>query len=208
VPAFRVDEYRVLFLDMSVPDDPARARPFAEAATQVIREMPVIASVMGMGFYLPVALESLKTYLPCAFTRYRTAIEFTVDSATMGVRKTEEGFRWDQHEGVEPGVPDIGWRTILGPDFTARLPALGAVADVPGVHYDRTGDVAVITAGEAPIWGDVSGGEDIGPYRAVARALAPVRYPVEVAVGSLFGGQAFDREGRGRVEAYVSRFDP
>jgi len=207
VPTFRVDEYRVMFLDMSVPADPDRALPFAEAATQIIREMPVIASIMGMGFYLPVALESLKNYLPRAFPRYRTAIEFTVDSATMGIRKTGEGFRWDKNKDVEPGIPDIGWRTIIGPDFTSRLPDLDALANAPGVTYERTGDIAVITAGPAPIWGDVNRGEDIAPYRAVADALRPVRYPVEVAVGTLFGDQEYDPDGRDRVEAYLARFD-
>lgn len=207
VPAFRVDEYRVMFLDMSVPADADRAVPFAQAATQIIRDMPVIASIMGMGFYLPVALESLKDYLPRAYPRYRTAIEFTVDSATMGIRKTEEGFRWDQNKGVEPGIPDIGWRTIIGPDFTPRLPELDAVAEAPGVAYERTGDIAVITAGPKPVFGDVDKGEDITPYRTVAKALKPVRYPVEVAVGTLFGNQAYNPEGRDRVEAYLARLE-
>lgn len=207
VPAFRVDEYRLMFLDMSVPADPERAVPFANAATQIIREMPVVASIMGMGFYLPVALESLKHYLPRGFRRYRAAIEFTVDSATMGIRKTEEGFRWDQNKGVEPGIPDIGWRTIVGPEFTSRLPDLNAVAAKKGVSYDRVGEIAVLTAGSAPIWGDVNQGEDVGPYVAVAKALEPVRYPVEVAIGTLFGDQEFSPEGRDRVASYLSRFD-
>jgi len=207
VPAFRVDEYRVVFLDMSVPDDPDRAVSFADTATPIIREMPVIASIMGMGFYLPVALESLKNFLPRAFVRYRTAIEFTVDSATMGIRKTEEGFRWDDNKGVEPGIPDIGWRTIIGPEFISRLPELDSLSGARDVAYDRTGDVAVMTAGPAPVFGDIDRGEDIAPYRAVARALKPVRYPVEVAVGSLFGNQKYDLEGRDRVAAYLNRFD-
>lgn len=207
VPAFRVDEYRVMFLDMSVPADAERAIPFADAATQIIREMPVIASIMGMGFYLPVALESLKDYLPRAFARYRAAIEFTVDSATMGIRKTKEGFRWDQNKDVEPGIPDIGWRTIIGPDFTSRLPDLDTLSDAPDVAYDRTGDIAVMTAGPAPVFGDVNRGEDIAPYRTVAKALKPVRYPIEVAVGTLFGDQEYNPEGRDRLEAYLARFD-
>lgn len=207
VPAFRVDEYRVMFLDMSVPADADRAVSFAQAATEVIRDMPVIASIMGMGFYLPVALESLKDYLPRAFVRYRAAIEFTVDSATMGIRKTGEGFDWDENEGVEPGIPDIGWRTIIGPDFTSRLPDLDALYGAPGVAYERTDDIAVITAGPSPVFGDVDKGEDIAPYRTVAKALKPVRYPVEVAVGTLFGNQAYTPEGRDRVEAYLARLE-
>jgi hypothetical protein len=35
VPAFRVDEYRVMFLDMSVPVDLERAIPIADAAPRL-----------------------------------------------------------------------------------------------------------------------------------------------------------------------------
>jgi len=216
VPAFRADEYRVNFLDMSVPPDLDRSVLFADAATEIIREMPVISCVMGFGFYLPQALESLAHWMPRGFERYRTAIEFMVDGATMGIRKTSEGYKWDESPKLEPdgpadlqpGIPDIGWRTIVGAEFLDRLPGLrSALAATPDVSVRSTHEMAVITAGEKPIWGDVGAGEDISDYRAVAKALAPVRYPLDVAYGSLFGNQYYDSEGRERIRAYLSRFD-
>jgi len=216
VPAFRADEYRVNFLDMSVPHDLDRSVFFANGATEIIREMPVIACVMGFGFYLPQALESLADWTPRGFERYRTAIEFMVDGATMGLRKTSEGYRWDKSPELEPdapadlqpGIPDIGWRTIIGAEFVDRLPDMkSALANVPDVSVHSTPEMVVITAGEQPIWGDVGAGEDISAYRAVARALAPVRHPLDVAYGSLFGNQYYDPEGRARIRTYLSRFD-
>lgn len=216
VPAFRVDEYRMMYLDMSVPDDIARAVPFADAATEIIRDMPVITGVMGLGFYLPQALDSLKTWLPRGFERYCTAIEFVVDGATMGIRKTDEGYLWDESPeltpgapaDLQPGVPDIGWRTIVGAEFLDRLPALDpALADKPEVSLQVAPTMAIVTAGAQPVWGDVETNEDISAYRAVAGALAPVRYPADVAYGSLFGNQYYDPEGRARIDSYLQRFD-
>ncbi|RFP89805.1 DUF3396 domain-containing protein [Rhodobacteraceae bacterium 63075] len=216
VPAFRVDEYRMMYLDISVPDDLARALPFAEAATEIIQEMPVIACVMGFGFYLPQALESLASWLPRGFERYRTAIEFMVHGATMGIRKTEEGYRWDESPkldpdapaDLQPGVPDIGWRTIVGAEFLDRLPNLkNALGTKPEVSVEEAPKMTTITTGEEPIWGDIVSGEDISAYQAVAQALAPVRYPTDIAYGSLFGNQYYEPEGRARIRAYLSRFD-
>lgn len=73
--------------------------------------------------------------------------------------------------------------------------------------YERTGDIAVITAGPSPVFGDVDKEEDIAPYRTVAKALKPVCYSVEVAVRKLFGNQAYTPEDRDRVEAYLARFE-
>jgi hypothetical protein len=207
VPAFRVDEYRMMMLDISVPDDPARIGPFAEAVTAIIKEMPVISAVMGMGFYLPVALGSLNRWMPRAYPRYRAAIEFSVEGATMGQRKTEEGFRWDKNPDVQPGICDISWRTFVGAEFFPRLPNLDAVAGAAGVTLDRDNTMAVLTAGPAPIWGDVNSGEDIGPYKAVAAALAPVRYPLLPALGTLFGNQDDDPDGINHVKSYLARYD-
>jgi hypothetical protein len=205
VPAFRVDEYRVSFVDLSVPDDLERVLPFAEQVTAVIRELPVIAGVMGLGFYLPVALDSLAWYLPRTGLRYRAAIRPTVDGGTMGVRRTAEGFRWDEQPHVHPGLPDIGWRTIAGLDFLDRLGDLAELDERDDVEVERLPTMTLVTAGERPVWGDVEARDDLAPYRAVARALAPVRYPHEVAIGSLFGDQEFDRPDL--VRAYVDRFD-
>ena len=207
VPAFRVDEYRVPFVDLSVPDDLDRALRFAEQVTAVIRDLPVIAGVMGLGFYLPVALDSLAWFLPRTGQRYRAAIRPTVDGGTMGVRRTGEGFRWHEHPDVHPGLPDIGWRTIAGVDFLDRLGDLSALDERDDVEVERRPTMTLVTAGDHPVWGDVDRGDDLAPYRAVARALAPVRYPYEVAIGSLFGDQEFDPAGPEHVRAYLLRFD-
>lgn len=209
VPHFRVDEYDFLMVELSVPHDAADRLPgFAEAVTAAAKTMPVICGVMGFGFYVPVANESLILAMPKAYARYRTAIEFMLDGPESGLRIEDGGFPWDEYEGLEPGIADIGWRTFVGAEYLPRLPDLAdELKDAPGVTLEQRDGLAVITAGAAPIWGDVNMGEDIAPYRAVAAALRPVRFPIEVAEGTLFGDLSDSPDGMDRLEGYLSRYD-
>jgi len=208
VPHFRVDEYYFLMIEMSVPDDAEDLVAFADAATEILKTLPVISAVMGMGFYLPVANESLIWNFPRTTPRYKTAIEFMLPAPSGGIRKTPSGFPWHKHPELKPGIADVGWRTFVGAEYFERLPDLAAVQDTPEVALNQLDSMATITAGAAPIWGDVNTGEDISAYRAVAKALAPVRYPLKVALGSLFGSQGADPDGVDRIEAYLNRYDP
>lgn len=208
VPAFRAEQVADLcFLDMSVPDDLTVALPFAEAASEILKRMPVLYAVAGMGFHLPPALESLETYLPRASARYKTAIEFMAEGARWGLHEEVGNFRWDRVQGARSGLPDIGWRTFVGKHFLDRLPDLDQIAQVEGIAYERGDMLAVITAGQTPIWGDVNAPEDISLYQVVAQALRPVRMHIEPALSGLFGSQTYDPDGRDRVEAYLARLD-
>jgi hypothetical protein len=208
VPHFRVDEHRGFAIaEVSVPDDAEGLVPFADRLTDLIAALPVRTAVMGMGFYMPSTHDSLVWTLPRTTSRYRTAIEFLLPSPIGGIRKERSFFPYAKHPDVKPGIADVGWRTIVGKPFLDLLPELGKVADAPGVRLKRRGDIVILTAGERPIWGDVNKGEDIAAYKAVAAALQPVRFPAEVAYGSLFGNQSSDPEGRERIDAYLNRFD-
>lgn len=206
VPSFRAEQAaKYGFLDISVPDDPEANVALADGVTAILKDMPTLCAVMGMGFFLPTALESLADYMPRAFVRYKTAIEFMAEGAEWGIHKEIGHTRWSTFEDAQDGIPDIGWRTVVGAYYLPRLGELDV--DMPGVVIERTERMLIATAGPAPIWGDINVGEDIAAYRAVAQALAPVRMSVDPAVTGLFGGHTNDPEGRDRVESYLARFD-
>jgi hypothetical protein len=208
VPHFRVDEHRdLVIIEVSVRDDANDLVAFADRLTDVVVSLPLRTAVMGMGFYMPSTHDSLAWTLPRTTTRYRAAIEFLLPAPIGGIRKERSFFPYAKHPGVEPGIADVGWRTFVGTPFLDRLPNLVEVAETPGVKIEQRGGIAILTAGEMPIWGDANEGEDVAAYKAVARVLKPVRFPIEVAYGSLFGNQFSDPEGRERIKAYINRFD-
>lgn len=206
-PHFRVDQnHRLVSLEISVPDDSERLVDFADAVAEALKTLPVLCAVQGMGFYLPYAFDSLATQFPMTFARYKAAIEITLGGSLDGIRVKGSAFPYDKNPGVKPGIADIGWRTFVGAPFLERLPRIGDLADKPGVTLERAGDMVILTAGPAPIWGDVNRGEDITAYRAIASALASVRYPYAVAILSLFGGQSDDPDGPEKISGYLGRY--
>ena len=208
VPSYRAEQAAdYCFLDMSVPADPQRVKDFADDVTDIIKDCPILYSVMGMGFFLPASLESLETFLPRAYPRYKTAIEFMAEGARWGLHKEIGNFDWQGYPNATPGIPTIGWRTILATHYLNDLPNLETVTQTPGVSLERTDNMAIVTAGDLPIWGDVNASEDISAYQAVAAALKPVRVHIEPALSGLFGSLRSDPQGRDRLEAYLSRFD-
>lgn len=207
VPHFRIDEdVGLVMLEMSLPIDSTRNVNIADAVTQILATAPLRAAVMGLGLYQPSRLSSLITYMPRAFQRYRCALEVQLTGPRDGIRKDRSAFDYAKNTHVQPGLPDIGWRSLIGAPFAARLPK----GQPEHAHVDITrtdNDVTVLTAGPLPIWGDVNEGEDTSAYSAVAQWLETLRYPVPIALNSLFGSQGADPRGADRVEAYVRRHD-
>ncbi|MFV0475996.1 MAG: hypothetical protein ACK5MQ_17605 [Pikeienuella sp.] len=206
-PHFRVEQnHKLVSLEISVPDVAEGLVDFADGIADTLKTLPILSAAQGMGFYLPAALDSLVTRFPMTFARYKTAIEITLGGPLDGIRSKGSAFPYDKHPDVRPGIADIGWRTFVGAPFLDRLPHIEKVADTDGVKLERMENMAVLTAGPVPIWGDVNRGEDISCYRAVARALAPVRYPHDVAIRSLFGGRSADPDGPERISGYLNRY--
>ncbi|AXC49219.1 DUF3396 domain-containing protein [Paracoccus suum] len=187
------------------PEGPDLA--LADQVVEMLSVLPMICGVVGYGFYLPENLDSLIFNLPQTTARYRCAIEIQLSGPDGGIRKERSFFPFDRYPNVESGIADIGWQTLIGPSFLDRIPDLGDLAEVPGVTVEKRGNTVIIKAGPAPIWGDVKRGEDISAYREIARVLADVRYPFEVARGSLFGDAIGDAEYLDRVAAYLTRFN-
>lgn len=178
---------------------------FADAVGEVLADLPVICGAMGMGVYLPAAKSSLLGELPRIFPRYRCAIEVQPEQAAMGLRRDEGMAFYRMFPDLLPGIADIGWRTLLGREFTDRLPDLGGLDGAGGIEIRRQGLVTTVCAGSQPIWGDVNRAEDISTYREVARALAPVRMQRDYVLRWLFGSNHDDPEAVDRLEAWQDR---
>lgn len=207
VPSFRVEQSAKFgLLDIALPDDAPAAAAFADRVTEVLKTTPtLLCALMSMGFFLPQSLESLKREMPRTHMRYRAAIEFMAEGPKWGLTRDISNARWSDFPDAQEGIPDIGWRTIVGAHY---LPRLGDVAvDAEGVTVEQTADMLIVTAGPAPIWGDVNIAEDIAPFRAVAAALAPARMSVDLAITGLFGGHRQDPDGIDRIEAWYERLE-
>lgn len=187
-PHFRVEQTaHAALIQIELPPDFPDPVAFSEAFTALLAEAPVTYAAMGYGFYLPAALDSLADNLPRAFARYRCALEFPPENAGRGLLRNQDMAMYRNNPDWQGGIPDIGWRTILGRAYFDRLPDLAAIADIPGARLVRNDRMAVIDAGPAPVWGDVNTGEDVTAFAAVSRALEPVRGDRAQMQNALFG---------------------
>lgn len=193
------------FLEIDIRSDDDRIVAFANSITEQLLKADVICGVMGMGFFLPPYKSSLEFELGQVSRRYRTSIDISPSMVMDGIRKEGSSYRWQT--GEEPGIADIGWRTLIGREFWSRiaeaLSELKAEKDITVVQSDT---VLAITAGQRPIWGDINRKEDIAAYRAVAKHLSAIRYPPGAAKAFMFGGGTHDPKVADKIEAYLDRF--
>jgi hypothetical protein len=208
IPHLRFEEgLGMAFVELAGPPDAEDALRFAERTTPIIAALPLFCGVMGFGFHMPAGLDSRGFILPARTARYRTAIEILLRNPASGISREGSSFRFARHPGVSPGIADIGWRTFVGQSFLGRLPGLDHASEEAGVVVDHYADLAILTAGPQPIWGDVEAAEDIGAYRSVARALAPVQMAREIMLKGYFNGPEGNPEAETRLDAYRARFD-
>lgn len=207
LPYFEVEQRSgIAFLEIDLPAEHVHNVAFADAITDLLLGARLICGVMGMGFFLPPYNRSMSFGMAQALERYPAAIHITPAMVMNGVRRENSMHRWSP--GEQPGIADVGWRTLVGWPFFGRLAtALVALEQEPGVST-RCGDKAIaVTAGPEPVWGDASKRESLSAYRAVARHLAPIRFPRDCARAFMFGGNAaHDEPLARRLDAYLGRF--
>jgi hypothetical protein len=173
----------------------------ADAQAGLLAREGLICALQGMGYFLPPMNRSLKAVMPRATVRYPAAIELQLLDPVDGLQVEGAAFYWEDHPDLQPGLPDIGWRTMLGARLAARV---GKLPDMPAVVV--TENPLTLTAGPAPIWGDVNRAEDISAYRAVAAALATIAMPRAVTDSRYFAGNPDDSDHMDRLDAYLARF--
>lgn len=218
----------LMMLELALPHEAPDLIDFVDQLTAIIATMPLRCGLMGLGFFMPVYLESLIFALPMTTSHLLAAIEITLDGPVPAIRPHDPHGRkaagrdgmihGDADTGADDGglsaapdgapvLADIGWRTLLGAPFMAHLPDLSALeqaADILVAHYP---DMLSITAGEVPIWGAAIMGEEITSYARVAQVLRPLRMCRRAAEHGLFGGNDDDPARFERICAYLARFD-
>lgn len=195
-----------------------------ELSHQVLRSMPVIAATAGFGFSFCDPSSFAYRLLPPAHLRYRCALMaddppasklVRYDTAWVKMRRLDQRRKSsnidipnDDLYDYTPGLPDIGWRTYIGEAFRTRLP------DQPDASFFGHGatleildTMSIVTAGSAPIWGDLNTVEDISAYQAAAAYLAPAMADHGLRVREAPCYTKSDPEKVRAAEAYVNRFD-
>lgn len=206
LPYFGVEQRSYFnFLEIDIRHDDDRVVAFANSVTEHLLGIEVICGVMGMGFFLPPYKSSLVFELGRMVDRYRPSIEISPSMIMNGIRREGSSHRWK--EGEEPGIADIGWRTLIGREFWSRIPdAASALKAEKDIAVEQSDKLLAVTAGTQPVWGDTERNEDISAYRAIARHLVPILYPKGAAMAFMFGGGTYDADVAGRIDAYLKRF--
>jgi len=183
--------------------------------------VPVLAGYIGYGFAPRPLGVNYASFAPPAHLRYRCALMMDPvpfsplvrhDQAFVTMRRLEqeraakgqsigEANRFD----YVPGLPDVGWRTYIGGVFRDRL-AVTAKPPGPDVTIDDRGTFTTVTAGLAPIWGDLNLNEDFSAYKAAFAHLEPAMSDWNMRVRTAPGYSINDKERLRQAKAYVDRF--
>ncbi|MGR3466770.1 MAG: hypothetical protein ACU0CI_02750 [Shimia sp.] len=221
VPAdLRADYSPFSGIAIDLPAEHPRGLPTLEAVDRILRTLPTFAGSMGLGFSMANPHNLSFRSLPSAHLRYRCALMSDDHPFSRVVRYSEpwvisrrERQRARAHPAVipedqlfdyTPGLPDVGWRTYVGGDFRARLEGTAP----SGLDVQTHGGLMVLTAGPAPIWGDLNADEDISLYRQAYGFLEPALASREARVLHAPGYSKRDTNAVRDAEAYVDRFKP
>ncbi len=183
--------------------------------------VPVLAGYMGYGFAPRPLGVNYASFVPPAHRRYRCALMMDPvpfsplvrhDQSFVTMRRLEQKRaakvraigEADPFDYV-PGLPDVGWRTYIGGAYRDRL-AVTAEALGPDLIIDDRGFFTTVTAGPAPIWGDLNLNEDISAYQAVFAFLEPAMSDWNMRARSAPGYSIKDEERLRQAKAYVDRF--
>ncbi|WP_417257266.1 hypothetical protein [Celeribacter halophilus] len=215
------------FVGLEIPWEHPAATGLIARLHQIMDGVPLVAGVCGYGFAMaPGDFGQYK--LPPAHLRFRTALMAQMELLSREVRydapfvqmrrlyqrRDAKGATIPEAElfDYETGLPDIGWRTYLGADLSARVDAqegretkLAALIAQGGAMEERAGH-RVVTASPAPVWGDLNAGESITGYIAARAYLEPALASRSIRLLSAPCHDTSDKDRMREAEAYVDRF--
>ncbi len=163
--------YPITVIEMLLPWDAPDLVALADGFAATMDGVSVRMGLQGMAFAYSRFRRGDSLTAPATHLRYQAAMmgEFA-PYPTRTLIQLASSIRHYGHFTL--GVTDTGWRTFVGQAFRDRLGALDGLAAQDVTATERPGHT-ILTAGAAPIWGDVNVAEDIGPYRAAHAALRP-----------------------------------
>lgn len=218
LPFFSLDHDRhpSTRIEICLPCDAPDLLLFSRHIDQIARGAPVRFGFQGYGFAGSPVAGVPDRMLPPAFLRYRmalmgdvlgkeTCLFYSQPFVTMRrldqQRKKTGGAPWD----YQPGIPDMGWRTYVGPDFAARLD-MGKAPQAAGLRIEEQGGMVIVTAGDAPGWGDLNRDEDMSAARAAHAFLRPAYCSRNPLAALTLGADPADPASAERADNYLNRF--
>ena len=194
IQANRMLRAGALRLAMPVEEVLGREQDFVALAAELTRKLAFTSGYGGFSFNLAEEsdLQSIGKVRSAALSHRWYGIDVESLSTTI--------------YAVRQGLKSAGWLTLVGSRWLATLGGTEALTAVlPAaitVHPLPSG--VLIQAGPRPLMGDVNRQEDLGPYRAVGRVLAPIRSPEHPRY--LFK-EALENEDDGWTQQWLARFD-
>lgn len=175
------DRHPLTRIEICIPWDAQDLLGFSAGIDRIARAAPVRFGFQGYGFAGSPVAGFPERMLPAAFLRYRTALMGDVlgkETCLFYSKPFVTMRRLDQQRkgaggppyDYQPGIPDMGWRTYIGPAFAGRLS--GSPEDAR-IKVDEQGGIVMVTVGDKPIWGDLNQGEDISAWREAQAFLRP-----------------------------------
>lgn len=190
-----------IVIDIAVPHDHPNRDAFAQASDQALRSANLMAGYQGFGFFKSPIGGLADNNFPYVTDRFRSA---TLGEWMRNPACTQWNKVWEQNKGpYHAGITELGWRTYVGRMFTDRITATPA----PSLTIEDLSNMRIVTAGPAPIWGDVNANEDIKAYKDAYAYLAPVFTSRDMLRSSTLGGiPSYDPARAAVVNGYLNRF--
>lgn len=192
------EEGQLSFLTLSLSLEWAAQRPIA-AYVEIVREVcDLLAPVhgyAGLGALAPVG-----------------GVDEPIIEAVYGLGSRFQGLEIDMpvhHESFlssERRIKGVNWLTVLHDGWVERLGGAAALRDAlgPAITVHRFSQGIILQAGAGPRLGDTRKGERLDAYRAVAKALEPIRSKTPAVIWPQNEAVSF---GFDESKAWMSRFD-
>lgn len=190
-----------IVIDLAVPHDHPDRDAFAQASDHALRSANLMAGYQGFGFFKSPISGLADNNLPVATDRFRAAtMTEWMGNPSCTLWSPRTAGNWP---GYEAGITELGWRTYVGRMFTDRITAAPAAS----LTIEDLPNMKIVTAGPAPIWGDVNADEDITAYKDAYAYLAPVFTSRDMLRSSTLGGiPSYDPARAAVVDGYLNRF--
>lgn len=206
-PYFRAIHVAKLYseVEIALPWDLPDLKEFADRADAALAGAAVCTGYQSMGF-----LKHTQTFndknLPPAFERYKAAVMGNINGNLAFL--PFQGDQYVRRKGpYEPGILETGWRTYVGEDYRGKLGSTDGL-DQHGVSVEAYPGYTKVTAGPAPIWGDMNAGEDISAYTAAHQFVLPAYCGRDRLIEGTLWGSKNSAEGCDLAEQYLNRFLP
>jgi len=198
------DAFHVHFLDIALSKEHEGFHEYLKLIEAFLPEADVCCGFAGYGFFILPAREGANADVIPVLETHRAALAYMPRRILDALKRTSatgsDRMQVDLRH-IKPGIPDIGWKTWVGPEYWDRIDLDSIEASASdAVTINRTDTLLTLTAGSKPVWGKE--GDDLSPYREAAKLLQTVRVDTELVRHYPFFAEHSDE-----TIAYIERFD-